>query len=76
VVIRRNMERLRGEVVILRDKYGDCSKDFDELMAENERLRAEVAAATGKEANPIFLKSFKIKVEQADKDADKDAPET
>tara|TARA_B110000285_G_C15139669_1_gene629856 strand:+ start:5668 stop:5772 length:105 start_codon:yes stop_codon:yes gene_type:complete len=34
------MERLRGEVVILRDKYGDCSKDFDELMAENERLRA------------------------------------
>lgn len=38
------MERLRGEVEGLRDRYGDATKDYDELMAENERLRALLAA--------------------------------
>lgn len=38
VVIRRNMERLKSEVEDLREKKADTDKDYEELMAENERL--------------------------------------
>ena len=39
MVIRRNMERLKSEVEDLREKKADTDKDYEELMAENERLK-------------------------------------
>lgn len=62
VVIRRNMERLKGEVEDLREKKADTDKDYEELMAENERLKEQIIIAEGKEKNPKYLGSFKIKV--------------
>lgn len=62
MVIRRNMERLKGEVEDLREKKADTDKDYEELMAENERLKEQLIIAEGKEKNPKYLGSFKIKV--------------
>ena len=62
MVIRRNMERLKGEVEDLREKKADTDKDYEELMAENERLKEQLIIAEGKEKNPKFLSSFQIKV--------------
>jgi len=70
VVIRRNMERLEGEVGKLRLRWDDATKDYDELLAENERLRALLADAEGRalnDKNPAFEKKFKIKVDPGDK---------
>jgi chromosome segregation ATPase len=66
-VIRKNMERLKDERDKLAKAMADSEKDYNDLLAENERLRklveeAEARAKTNK--NPAFLKSFKLQVEK------------
>lgn len=66
MVIRRNMERLRDEVEEKRETWKEYTDDYDELMAENERLRALLAIAEGKDKRDDFNKKFKIKVDKED----------
>ena len=56
------MERLKDEVEGMRDKWKEYTDDYEELMAENERLRRLLAEAEGKDKKDLNLKSFKITV--------------
>ena len=65
-VIRKNMERLKEERDKLAKSMQDSEQDYQDLLAENERLKrlveeAEARAKTNKNKN--FQGTFKIQVE-------------
>ena len=65
-VIRKNMGRLKEERDKLAKSMQDSEQDYQDLLAENERLKrlveeAEARAKTNKNKN--FQKTFKIQVE-------------
>lgn len=56
------MERLRTEVEGMRSTMMEYTEDYEELQAENERLRELLEKAKNGTKKDIYLKSFKITV--------------
>ena len=67
-VIRKNMERLQEERDKLAAAMAESDKDYQDLLAENEKLKQQVEEAEERaRTNPkkAFTKTFKIQSEKA-----------